>query len=199
MKKGTHNVLTTLGTKDGTNPDRQKDDFYATDPKATQMCLNELEKYYDTSLWEVWEPAAGMGHISNTLKSSKNIKVVKESDLVDRGIGATIEDFLKTESMGNANVIFTNPPYKIAEDFLNHFLEIADDNDLYIFLGRIQFLEGKARRKIFDKNPPKYVFVHSERINCWKDGKEVKESSAMCYAWYVFEKGYKGDTIVKWL
>lgn len=198
MDKGTHNVLTTLGTKDGSNPDRQKDDFYATDPKATKMCLSELKKYYDTSLWDVWEPAAGMGHISNTLKE-EGINVAKESDLVDRGIGATIEDFLKTESMGNSNVIFTNPPYKIAEEFLSHFLDIADDGDLYVFLGRIQFLEGVKRRKIFDNNPPKYVFVHSKRINCWKDGKEVDEKSAMCYSWYVFEKGYKGDTIVKWL
>ena len=174
MKKGTHNVLTTLGTNNGSTKDRQKDDFYATDPKATKMVLKELQKVYDTSLWDVWEPAAGMGHISNTLKS-ENVNVVKESDLIDRGIGATIEDFL------------------------NHFLKIADDGDLYVFLGRIQFLEGKARRKIFDQNPPKYVLVHSERINCWKDGKEVKESSAMCYAWFVFEKGFKGDTVVKWL
>lgn len=198
MDKGTHNVLTTLGTKDGANPDRQKDDFYATDPKATKMCLKELEKYYDTSLMNIWEPAAGMGHISNLLKE-EGINVVKESDLVDRGIGATIENFLETKDMGNADCIFTNPPYKIAEDFLNHFIEISDKGDLYVFLGRIQFLEGSKRRKIFDENPPKYVFVHSKRINCWKDGKEVKESSAMCYAWFVFEKGYKGDTIIKWL
>ena len=24
-------------------------------------------------------------------------------------------------------------------------------------------------------------------------------SSAVAYAWFVFEKGYKGDTIVKWI
>ena len=198
MDKGTHNVLTTLGTNNGSTANREENDFYATDPKATKMALTELEKYYDTTLWEVWEPAAGMGHISNTLKS-EGVNVVKESDIIDRGINATIEDFLTTSDMGKSNVIFTNPPYKIAEDFLKHFLEISDDNDLYIFLGRIQFLEGAKRRKIFDENPPKYVLVHSKRINCWKDGKEIKESSAMCYAWFVFEKGYKGDTIVKWL
>lgn len=198
MDKNTHNVLTTLGTKDGSTVDRQKDDFYATDPKATKMALEELGKYYDLSLLDVWEPAAGMGHISNTLKE-KGINVVKESDIVDRGIGATIEDFLETDSMGNANAIITNPPYKISEEFYSHFLKIANQGDLYIFLGRIQWLEGVNRAKLFKENPPSYVFVHSKRINCWKDGKEVKESSAICYAWFVFEKGYKGDTIVKWL
>lgn len=198
MDKNTHNVLTTLGTKDGSTVDRQKDDFYATDPKATKMALEELGKYYDLSLLDVWEPAAGMGHISNTLKE-KGINVVKESDIVDRGIGATIENFLETDSMGNANAIITNPPYKISEDFYSHFLKIASQGDLYVFLGRIQWLEGVNRAKLFKENPPSYVFVHSKRINCWKDGKEVKESSAICYAWFVFEKGYKGDTIVKWL
>lgn len=24
------------------------------------------------------------------------------------------------------------------------------------------------------------------------------EGSAVCYAWFVWEKGYKGDTIVRW-
>lgn len=198
MDKNAHNVLTTLGTKDGSTIDRQKDDFYATDPKATKMCLDELGKYYDLSLLDVWEPAAGMGHISNVLKE-RGLNVVKESDIVDRGIGATIENFLETDSMGNANAIITNPPYKISEDFYSHFLKIANQGDLYVFLGRIQWLEGVNRAKLFKENPPSYVFVHSKRINCWKDGKEVKESSAICYAWFVFEKGYKGDTIVKWL
>lgn len=198
MDKNAHNVLTTLGTKDGSTVDRQKDDFYATDPKATKMCLDELGKYYDLSLLDVWEPAAGMGHISNVLKE-KGINVVKESDIVDRGIGATLENFLETDSMENANAIITNPPYKISEDFYSHFLKIANQGDLYVFLGRIQWLEGVNRAKLFKENPPSYVFVHSKRINCWKDGKEVKESSAICYAWFVFEKGYKGDTIVKWL
>lgn len=198
MDKNAHNVLTTLGTKDGSTVDRQKDDFYATDPKATKMCLDELGKYYDLSLLDVWEPAAGMGHISNVLKE-RGLNVVKESDIVDRGIGATLENFLETDSMGNANAIITNPPYKISEDFYSHFLKIANQGDLYVFLGRIQWLEGVNRAKLFKENPPSYVFVHSKRINCWKDGKEVKESSAICYAWFVFEKGYKGDTIVKWL
>lgn len=25
------------------------------------------------------------------------------------------------------------------------------------------------------------------------------DPSAVCYAWYVWEKGYKGDTIVRWI
>ena len=33
----------------------------------------------------------------------------------------------------------------------------------------------------------------------YKQNKIEKKSSAVCYAWFVWEKGYKGDTIVKWI
>lgn len=26
----------------------------------------------------------------------------------------------------------------------------------------------------------------------------VKESSATCYAWFIWQKGYEGDTVIKW-
>lgn len=29
-------------------------------------------------------------------------------------------------------------------------------------------------------------------------GKYAK-SNAICYAWYVWEKGYKGETIIRWM
>ena len=65
-----------LGASNHVLSERSDHDFYATDPKATKMVLKELEKIYDISLWDVWEPAVGMGHISNTLKA-ENINVVK--------------------------------------------------------------------------------------------------------------------------
>jgi len=37
-------------------------------------------------------------------------------------------------------------------------------------------------------------------LNCAKNGDfEKYTSSAVAYAWFVFEKGYKGDTIVRWI
>lgn len=62
------------------------------------------------------------------------------------------------------------------------------------------FLEGKARKAFFEENPPKVIYVASGRLNCAKNGEFDKyPSSAVAYAWFVFEKGYKGDTIVKWI
>ena len=65
---------------------------------------------------------------------------------------------------------------------------------------KIQFLEGKARRELFEKYPPKYIYVNSERQICAlnNDFESIK-SSAICYCWFIWEKGYKGDSIVRWI
>ena len=41
-------------------------------------------------------------------------------------------------------------------------------------------------------------------LSAGTDGKETDENgkkwnSTMCFAWFVWEKGYSGDTIIKWI
>lgn len=68
---------------------------------------------------------------------------------------------------------------------------------------KVQFLEGKERKKLFLNYPPKYIYVSSSRILCAKNAEfeRMKQGggSAVAYAWYVWEKGYKGNTILKWI
>ena len=65
---------------------------------------------------------------------------------------------------------------------------------------RLLFLEGQARKKLFEKYPPKTVYVFSSRVNCAKNGDFVTyNSGAVAYAWFVWLKGYNGETIVKWI
>lgn len=85
-------------------------------------------------------------------------------------------------------------------DFVKKSLDLLEDGQRAIFFLKIQFLEGKSRYSFFQENPPKYVYVHSSRMNCVRGGRfEEYQSSAVCYAWYIFEKGFKGDTIIKWI
>ncbi|MCZ2338851.1 MAG: hypothetical protein LC127_11840, partial [Chitinophagales bacterium] len=80
-------------------------------------------------------------------------------------------------------------------------LELTN-NKLALFL-KIQFLEGKSRRKMYDIHPPKTVYVLSSRIACAKnaDFEYMKENggSAMAYCWYVWEKDFQGETVLKWV
>ena len=69
---------------------------------------------------------------------------------------------------------------------------------------KIQLLEGTERRKMFDKFPPKTVYVFSKRQNPLRNGSPVDEkgkpwASTMCFAWFVWEKGYNGKTEVSWI
>lgn len=65
---------------------------------------------------------------------------------------------------------------------------------------KLQFLEGKSRKEFFLKNPPKTVYVSSSRLICAMNGEFSKyPSSAVAYAWFVWEKGFKGDPVIKWI
>ena len=76
---------------------------------------------------------------------------------------------------------------------------IPEGNKVAMFL-KLTFLEGKKRKHLFLKNPPKKVYVSSSRLYCSKNGDfEKHTSSAVAFAWFVWEKGYKGDTIIKWI
>lgn len=104
-------------------------------------------------------------------------------------------DFLKVQEPWKGDIV-TNPPYKYALEFIEHGLElIPEGNKLCMFL-KVQFLEGKSRRKLYEVQPPKRVWVSSSRIQCGKNGDF--HGSMIAYAWYIWEKGYKGDPILKW-
>jgi len=107
-------------------------------------------------------------------------------------------DFLKSDMIFDGDIV-TNPPYKYAKEFAKHAIEsVTDGHKVAMFL-RLQFLEGKSRRALFDKYPPKTVYVASGRISCAMGG-DFKNCNggAQAYAWFIWEKGYTGSTTVKW-
>ena len=54
--------MKTLGASNHVSEDRAKHDYYATDPKAIELLLDE-----ETFSHEIWEPACGEGHLSKAL------------------------------------------------------------------------------------------------------------------------------------
>lgn len=106
------------------------------------------------------------------------------------------KDFLKLEY--NNRDIITNVPYRFASEFVEHALDISVDGVKVAMLLKIQFLEGKKRRQLFEKYPPKYVYVFSERIECGKNG-VFTGGSAVCYMWAVWVKDEKSEPIIRWL
>ena len=130
----------------------------------------------------------------------KSRKLNLATDIVNRGYGDGIRDFLDENIIGYTGDIATNPPYKYAEEFVKKALEIVPDGCKVCMFLKVLFLESKSRKKLFEKYPPKVIYVSSSRITCSKNGDfESYPSSALAYAWFVWEKGYQGETIVKWI
>lgn len=169
---------------------RQEHDYYATDPNALEFIIDKLDLADN-----VWECACGEGHLSKVLE--KHGYNVKSTDLYNRGYGVGGVDFLKEREQFDGDIL-TNPPYKYAQEFVEKALELTSGK-VIMFL-KIQFLESKARRKLFEEHPPKYVYVSTSRLVCAKNGdfETYNTSSPVCYCWFIWEKGYKGETILRW-
>ena len=192
-----------LGIKaDHTTKGREQDDFYATDPEALQMLLDGCSEYLRKELNNctgIWECACGNGNLAECLRN--NGYNVAASDLKDRGYGLIGKDFLKTKASG-FTIILTNPPYSIANEFALHALKILPYDGLYIALQNITYLAGKKRyNEIYSGGVLREVYIFSKRVNCWRNNEKQSKNSYMMidYAWYVFQKGYKGQPTIYWL
>lgn len=195
MGRNSKSVFSVLTTNSHSESIRQEEDYYSTDSKAIDYLLDDGQAPLSH---KVWECAAGGGSLSQRL-IERGYEVLS-TDLYDRGYGISGVDFLKTNKTWDGDIL-SNPPYKIALEFVEHALDIiTPGNRVYMFL-KIQFLESKKRRPLFDTKQLETVYVSTDRIGCYKnnDFKNLKERSACCYAWFCWRRGYFGNPIIKWI
>lgn len=189
-----NSIYKTLGASNHTDKERQSEDFYATEPKAAELLL-ELEDFNNN----IWECACGEGDLAKVFVEHGHN--VKSTDLIDRGYGEGGIDFLQCTEVFDGDII-TNPPYKYAKEFVEHALELVPEGHKVAMFLKLQFLEGKARRELFEKYPPKTVYVASGRLLCAKngdfEGMKAGGGSAVAYCWYIWAKGFKGAPTIKW-
>ena len=194
-KGNSNSIYKTLGASNHTDKERQSEDYYATDPKAAELLLG-----LETFSKNIWECACGEGHLSKVFQKAGHN--VMSTDLIDRGFGESGINFLEISDYVWDGDIITNPPYRYGREFVEKSLRlIPKGNKVAMFL-KLQFMEGKARKKLFLENPPKTIYVSSSRLMCAKnaqfDDMVAGGGSAVAYAWYVWEKGFNGATEVKW-
>ena len=147
------------------------------------------------------------GHLAKVFEEAGKLSLA--TDIVYRGYGNLNPiDFLAWGDYWNGDIV-TNPPYKNALEFIKKALAIVPDGRKVCMFLKIQFLESQARKKFFIENPPRKIYVSSSRIACaingefekWDEKKQkmIPVESAVCYAWYVWEKGYKGKPEIDWI
>lgn len=181
---------------------RVENDFYATPAKSVEAILKKEFLYFS-----ILEPACGEGHISTILHNHYPTAEIVSTDLIERedkfncGIKSGI-DFLTYDYGRKFDTVITNPPFSLAQEFIERALEIA--NKKVIMFCKIQLLEGQKRKEWFEKTPLKRVYVFSDRQNPLRNGNPLNEqgkkwSSTFCFAWFVWEKGYTGEPVIRWL
>lgn len=121
--------------------------------------------------------------------------MVRATDLIDRGYGEAPHDFL-TSTYSSTNII-TNPPFKLAEQFIR--LSLSKTTKKVVMLGKLQLLEGAKRKTMFESTPLKKVWVFSKRLTLTRNGQKMDNGGMICFAWYVWEHGYDGDPTIGWL
>ena len=125
------------------------------------------------------------------------------SDIVDRGYGEKKNFFEMMEMPKDCKCILTNPPYKYATEFVLHALDLLPIGGKAVFFLKTTFLETEKRyNEIFRSTPPRYVFQFIRRAMCAKNGdfeEARKMGSAVAYAFFVWEKGYRGSCMIDWI
>lgn len=170
---------------------RERDDFYPTPPRATIALLDAVE-----FVGSVWEPACGDGAISKVL-TARGFDVTS-SDLIDRGYGISGRDFL-LDYQTTADNIITNPPFKHAQEFVEHALRRSRRK--VAMLCRLAWLEGKERGRMFQRTPLSEVLVFSSRVPMLRGGDEMMRGGGgmIAFAWFVWDHEHTGKPTLGWL
>lgn len=177
---------------------RQPNDLYATRPHDVKLLFK-----YDPSIIEgkIWECACGHGHIVRTLQELGATDIYA-SDLIDYGFGYNVNDFLEGDDhQDEFDTILTNPPYKFTTEFIRRALDRVKPGGRVIMLMPTTILAGVNRyNKIFKDEPPRYVytFVRNTYALLVAEGDKIG-APKLSHSWFIWEKGYKGETIVRWL
>ena len=170
----------------------RKDDLYETPPCAVHALLAVEE----IPSGAIWEPACGPGAIVRVLRAVGH--EVWATDLVDYASPDQDQariDFLMEYGSAPYYIgsIITNPPFKLAAQFVRHALLLCPR--VYMLL-RLAFLESECRSTILESGWLKRVYVFRERLPMmhragW-DG--PRASSQMAFAWFVWDRQHRGPT-----
>ena len=156
---------------------RQPDDMYVT----PNWCIDEFLKrwtnvdagaYRAIVGWNVLDPCAGgIGDDPDTMPYVKalneypgNLRRLTSVDIREDSPAEFHEDFLDMAFDGNEfDLIISNPPYSLAQQFIDKALSLLAPSGYVAFLLRLNFFESQKRNAWWQKNKPKCAFVHSRR------------------------------------
>jgi len=175
-------------------------DLYNTPKEAVEALMDYCGHKFDPNKHTFFEPCNGKGNISKVLEDYGIFMTTNEL-FKEHGKSDYNEDFLNpNKDVANKwefDIIVSNPPYKIATEFVNEGFNYAKEQ---YHLLRINFLEGQKRYEtLMSKGHLKNIYLFTKRISCSKGVEEEPQANAVCYCWYHFDREYNGLPTLHWI
>lgn len=112
----------------------------------------------------------------------------------------TKQDFLTYAPEHKYDLVFGNPPYSLAEEFVRHSFSMIENKGNVYFLLRLSFLEGIGRcRGLYKDLPLKKVYVCSRRPSFFSSDGSHHTTDTLAYAMFLWQKGYSGTAQISFL
>ena len=171
-------------------------EFFPTPPWATRALFRHPLRHASIGN-SVWEPCAGLGHMSMPL--GEFFPEVRATDVynypTDDGrdgelLGVERFDFLDIVEVARApkvDWVITNPPFGAAERMLDSAFTGAHEG--IAFLLRMQWLEGGGSfNGVYAFRAPTFIATFVERVPMCEGGWDPALSTATMYAWFVWQR-----------
>ena len=184
--------------------ERAAQDWYV----EPRWCVEQLADAIQFAGGLIWDPANGGGTIPSVFEDRGHLSI--GSDVIDRGdqFAITPVDFLTCDDNEvvheNARFsIVTNPPFKLAEQFVRRALALPAFR--VCILQQLSFLASAARHRLFTEFPPSDVLILSRRPSM-PPGAMIAEMGAKAFkggttdfCWIVWTKPHDRETRTRWL
>jgi len=167
-----------------------EDDFFETPYRITHKLFEHEEFDFN---FEVLEPACGYGAITRILQYYFDGDI----NYYDKYKGSINKDFF--DETKKYKYVITNPPYKIADEFVLKAKEIY--NKKFAFFLRTNYLSGQKRynKKVYDSLKNVYIFNRMPDLSQPLKESGLYKTAGIVYAWLVWEKGWKGKPMIEFL
>jgi hypothetical protein len=194
--KGSTSVRATKRPRLSDGAPWQRLELFPTPPWATRALFERVLPVLGIGEIEraIWEPAAGLGHMSDVLREFGDVHATDAHIYpLDGGgdasqFGITERDFLAgAADYDSCDWVITNPPFGDGADFLTYALMRAHRG--VALLLRLQWLESKDRyADVFTHSPPTLHAQFVERVAMCEGGWDPQCDTATAYSWFIWKK-----------
>lgn len=193
-----------MGTTLKRNYERADSDWYV----EPRWCVEQMADAVDFDGALIWDPACGGGTITDVF-SGRGYEVVG-TDIVNRGAVHFRQnhDFLSGgfpvpwSHAGRLSIV-TNPPFRLAEQFVRQALRLADHR--VAILQQLSFLASRQRHALFSDFPPSDVLICSRRPSMppghmiAEMGDKAFKNGTADFCWIVWTRPHDREPRVRWL